>query len=141
MKTNLLKTIALAMVMTPFYNCSYEQFSQPNNDVIPIESTFELNVDDGPCSEQNPKTRITNNSNLLVNLEIEDINGDLLNYEYGLLPGETSEWKLFPVGTTTFKISTPVTQKNIVIEMGLCMAYELVIDENNHLNTAVPIQL
>ncbi|MCK7590893.1 hypothetical protein M0G43_09950 [Subsaxibacter sp. CAU 1640] len=138
MKTNLLKAVAFAMVMTPLYNCSVEPVEQ---ELQLAEIANEQTLDDTPCSGEDPKARVTNDSDNVVNFEIFDGNGALVNYVYGLNPGETSDWRTFPVGITTFSISTSESSKPVRIDMGLCMAYDVTINENNQLDTDVPIQL
>lgn len=139
MKTNnLLKAIALAIVMTPLYNCSIEAIEELQQETNQLTTT--LNAVD-VCNAQIPKSRITNNSNQIVDFEIHDANGILVNYVYGLNPGDTSDWKTFPVGMTTFTISTSESVKPVNIDMGTCMAYDVAIDVNNQLNTSSATQL
>lgn len=141
MKTNLLKAIAFAIVMSPLYNCSVEPLEHLiQEEVSTIEIANEIDLAT-PCVGQNPKARVTNNSDNDVNFEIHDSLGNLLDAVYGLNPGEVSDWKNFPSGVTTFTVSTVESSKTVTITMGICMAYDVAIDENNHLNTDIPIQL
>lgn len=142
MKTNLLKAIAFAIVMTPLYNCAVEpieqQVLQEELSTIEIENEIDLTT---PCVGQNPQARVTNNNDIDVNFEIHDSLGNLLDAVYGLNPGEVSDWKNFPVGVTTFTVSTAESSKPVTISMGVCMAYDVTINENNQLDTDIPIQL
>jgi hypothetical protein len=140
MKNNLLKTLALALVMTPLYNCSVDstdQLQEELDSAILISSMSSVYV----CVNEDPKSRITNNSDNIVDFEIHDATGALVNFVYGLNPGETSDYKTFGVGLTTFTVSTSESTKPVRIDMGLCMAYDVAIDEYNQLNTSIPIQL
>lgn len=143
MKNYLPKTIALAIVMTAVYSCTTEDVPMESSDLI--SETTEIPdlalFDDPPCFEAFPKSQITNNSNNVVNMEVFDSNDVLLNASYGIAVGDTSEYITFPVGVTTFKISSSQAVKSVIIEMGICMSYEVTINEFNHLNTDIPIQL
>lgn len=141
MKTNLLKAFAFAIAMTPFYNCSVEPTEEFTQELETSQLIENQTFDEGICNGQDPKSRLTNNSDNVVDLEIHDANGALVNYVYGLNPGEMSDWKAFPVGTTSFTISSVESVKVVTISMGLCMAYEVSINENNHLDSDSPIQL
>ncbi len=149
MKNYLPKTIALAMVMTAIYGCTYEtdtletsqQLSEGSINVLTDTSIIEPALLDPPCFEAFPKSQITNNSNFPVNMEVFDENDVLLNSVYNVPIGEVSDYITFPVGVAKFKISTSQSVKVIVIEMGICMSYEVTINEFNHMDTDVPIQL
>ncbi len=141
MKNNLLKAVALAIVMTPLYNCSIEPTDQFQQELVTEQSMSLLLNPVTPCSGEDPKSRITNDGDSLVNFEIHDANGALINYVYGLNPGQTSDWKTFPVGVVTFTVSTSESSKPIIIDMGTCMAYDVTINEDNQLDTGTPIQL
>ncbi|NNC70278.1 MAG: hypothetical protein HKN90_05570 [Flavobacteriaceae bacterium] len=91
------------------------------------------------CSSQNPKARITNNGSDDVDLEIFDESGTLLGAAYDVEPGTVSSWKSFSAGVIEFKISTAISVKSIVIDMGTCTGYDVTIDANNHLDTDQPI--
>lgn len=141
MKTNLLKATALAIVMTAFYNCSVESID--SNQTIPeqISLNFDSALDGVPCVDQQPRSRISNNGDEIVNFEIFDSEGILLKSVYDLNPGDVSEWQSFPAGLTTFSVTTSVTSKPVRIDMGNCMIYDVSIDANYQLDTDVPIQL
>lgn len=155
MKTNLLKAIALAIVMSTCLNCSVESSFEPVEQTTMVSEiaiiqnfndTFEnapdaSDITEVPCDGQNPKSRVTNNGNDLVNFEIFDAEGSLLGSVYNLNPGEVSDWKVFPVGVTTFKVSTSMSVKPVRIDMGICMAYDVSINEYNQLDTDIPDQL
>lgn len=144
MKTNLLRAYALAFAMIPLYNCSVEPVEQMASEQVLIETftapLFNEN-DNTVCVGELPKSRVTNNSEFIVDYEVRDAAGVLVTYVYDLNPGEISAWKTFPVGVTTFSLSTSETSKAVVIDMGTCMAYDVEINENRQLNTDVPIQL
>lgn len=129
MKHLLHSFMTLAIVFL-FASCTTEPI-----EVIETSEEIAQTVASTPCVGENPKARLTNNSNLVANLEIFDENGVLVNHEYDLQPGETSDWKDFNAGEVSFKISTTASEKAITIDMVNCSAYDVTIDENNHLNT------
>lgn len=144
MKTNLLRAYAMAFAMIPLYNCSVEPVEQmvPEQIIIETSTTTLFNENDNTvCVGELPKSRVTNNSEFIVNYEVRNADGDLITYVYDLNPGQISDWKTFPVGVTTFSLSTSETTKAVTIDMGTCMAYDVEIDENRQLNTDVAIQL
>jgi len=128
--------IACAILLTTFYNCSIEAVEQLTSEVLLIENEVNSVTDVMSCDGDDPKSRITNNSDLIVDFEILDMNGVLLTHAYGVNPGEVSEWKMFPIGLTNFKISTSESVKVVSINMLECMTYDVAINENNHLNTS-----
>ena len=67
MKTNLLKAIAFAIVMTPLYNCSVEPVEQLQQQELTLEQSVTSLTDEAPpCSGEDPKSRVTNNSDNVV---------------------------------------------------------------------------
>jgi hypothetical protein len=140
MKTNLLKAIAFAIVMSSLFNCSIEPVDSTVLTEINSESLVQVMVEP-PCSGADPISRITNNSDNVVNFEIHDANGILVSSAFGLNPGDVSPWLSFPIGLTTFTVSNVESSKPVQIDMGLCMVYDVTINVDNQLDTDVPIQL
>ncbi|MCB0382255.1 MAG: hypothetical protein KDD05_02820 [Psychroserpens sp.] len=139
---NLLKAIAYAIVISTCYNCSVESAETIQDESI--VSQVETNAFDMPdvlCTNQDPQAVLTNNSLLSVDFEVFDQFGLLMTHAYGVPAGNVSPTLTFPDGVTTFVISTSASFKEIEIDMGNCMIYEVVINENNHINTAVPSSL
>ena len=139
---NLLKAIAYAIVISTCYNCSVESAETIQDESI--VSQVETNTFDMPdvlCTNQDPQAVLTNNSLLSVDFEVFDQFGLLMTHAYGVPAGNVSPTLTFPDGVTTFVISTSASFKEIEIDMGNCMIYEVVINENNHINTAVPSSL
>jgi len=79
--------------------------------------------------------RLNNQSNEVANIEVFDHQGTLIAHKYNLQPGDISSWVSFQEGETTFRITTPVSEKIIVIDMFTCTAYDVTIDANNQLDT------
>lgn len=139
---NLLKAIAYAIVISTCYNCSVESAETIQDESI--VSQVETNAFDMPdvlCTNQDPQAVLTNNSLLSVDFEVFDQFGLLMTHAYGVPAGNVSPTLTFPDGVTTFVISTSASSKEIEIDMGNCMIYEVVINENNNLDTDVPNQL
>ncbi|MEY8849320.1 hypothetical protein AB9K26_10900 [Psychroserpens sp. XS_ASV72] len=141
---NLLKAFAFAIALSTCYNCSVEsaETNQENlsdntiEEVTSITDTAQTN-----CVSQDPQARLINNSLVSVDFEVFDQFGILMTHAYGVPAGNDSATLTFPDGITTFVISTSTNSKSIDIDMGDCMVYEVEINENNQLNTDVPIQL
>ncbi len=138
----LLKNIACAIVLLTVFNCATEPVdnsqelsqttqSQDSNSVAPAVT----------CNGQSPKARITNNGTIDVNLEIYNESGVLVSHEYGVEPGEHSDWKTFVTGETTFVVSNVNADKIIVLDMDTCMIYDMIVGDNNQLTSSQPTDL
>lgn len=134
----LLKNIACAILLLSVFNCTTEPVG--NNQELNTTQSQESTLDDY-CSGQSPKARITNNGTVNVNLEIFNEAGSLIGHDYGVTPGQTSDWSTFATGVTTFVVSNVNSDKIIVIDMDTCMAYDMVIGTNNQLTSDQPIHL
>ena len=143
MKTNLLKAIAFAIVMTPLYNCSVE----PEELLLQEENmTFELaNVllaEPDVCTCLDPKVQIINNGTVLFNLEVYTADLILQNSVYNLQPGSTSEWLTISTGNTLFSLSNVgFPDEKVVFDMSTCSELTLEIASDNSLLPSQPIQL
>ncbi|WP_431134878.1 hypothetical protein [Psychroserpens mesophilus] len=139
---NLLKAIAYAIVVSTCYNCSVESTENSQEESLVLqEQIAALDEPDEVCSGQDPQAVLTNNSLLAADFEVFDQFGLLMTHAYGVPVGDTSTVLSFPDGVTTFIVSTSTSIKEIRIDMGNCMIYEVEIDENNQLDTDVPNQL
>jgi hypothetical protein len=146
---NLLKAIACAVVVSTCYNCSVESTDTIQEESIvsqtetlaPQEESSNFETPELLCVNQDPQAVLTNDSLLSVDFEVFDQFGLLITHAYGVSAGDVSPTLTFPDGVITFVISTSVTSKEVKIDMGNCMIYEVVINENNHINTAVPSSL
>ncbi|WP_033958801.1 hypothetical protein [Psychroserpens jangbogonensis] len=139
---NLLKAIACAIVILTCANCSVESTDTIQEDsLITQEETTDVEVPDVLCTSQDPQAILTNNSLLPADFEVFDQFGLLMTHSYGVAIGDSSPVLTFPDGVTTFIVSTSASSKEIKIDMGNCMVYEVAIDEFNHLDTDVPTQL
>ena len=131
---NLLKSLWFLTIILSFSACS-------NEPVEDLELSIEASPQDIACSGDLPKARITNNGTIDVDLEIYNSSGVLVNHAYGVGPSQVSTWRVFSSDIVTFVISTANSVKEIRIDMGTCMAYDVTIDANHQLDTDQPIQL
>lgn len=139
---NLLKAIACAVVISTCYNCSVESAeSIQEESLISQEEIADYEIQEVLCSNQDPQAVLTNNSLLPVDFEVFDQFGLLMTHDYDVPAGAVSSTLTFPDGVTTFVISTLESTKEVKIDMGNCTIYNVVIDENNSLNTDVPTLL
>jgi hypothetical protein len=139
---NLLKAFAYAIVVSTCYNCSTEPVETIQEDsVITQDEVVSFDTPDDVCTNQDPQAVLTNNSLLAVDFEVFDQFGILITHAYGVGVGDASPVLTFPDGVVTFIVSTSASTKEINIDMGNCMIYEVEIDENNQLNTDVPNSL
>ena len=138
----LLKNIACAILLLTVFNCTTESVDNPHES-LEITQSQETNsvAPTVACSGDSPKARITNNGTLDVNLEIYNESGALVGHEYGIEPGEHSDWKSFSAGETTFAVSNVNADKIIVLDMDACMVYNMVVGENNQLTSSQPTEL
>nr|WP_321235082.1 hypothetical protein [uncultured Psychroserpens sp.] len=142
---NLLKyTIACAIVMTTCYSCSVESIENEQLETaIVLEDSTLPNTQD-PCTGQDPQARITNNGTILVTLQIATIDGTVLHTVQDLAPGNSSSYLMFAEGDIIFNISkntTGLSDEKVVYTMGECMSFDIEVDTDNNLTTAVPINL
>ncbi|WP_040249693.1 hypothetical protein [Psychroserpens mesophilus] len=140
---NLLKAIACAVVISTCYNCSVESAAEPmqEDSIVSQEEIIDFEMLEELCSNQDPQAVLTNNSLLSVDFEVFDQFGLLMTHAYGVPAGGVSPTLTFPDGVTTFIVSTSASEKEVKIDMDNCMIYDVVINENNNLNTDVPTQL
>lgn len=139
---NLLKAIAFAIVIFTCYNCSVESAETIQEDVsFSQEEMANVSTPQTQCTLQDPQAVLTNNSLLPADIEVFDQFGLLMTHAYGVPVGDVSSTLTFPDGVTTFVISTSSSTKEIKIDMGNCMIYEVEINDDNQLDTDVPIQL
>ncbi len=125
----------LIAVSIAFVGCTTESVDTEDPT---LENTQQLDTN---CTGDDPKAMITNDSDTTVDMEIFDEDGNLLNHSYAVEPGEESDWKFFAEGQVTVVISTESSYKAIPMNMGLCMAYHVTINENYQLDTDQPTQL
>ena len=140
MKTNLLKAVALAIVMTSFFNCSVEPTDELEN-TVPTEALIiqQTLVDPVSCSGQNPRARLTNNGTIPFDFKILDLNGIVIESEDNVMPGVTSDWKTFPDGQFIFAISNVnFFGEKVSYAMDFCTELNLEINVNNQFAEAQP---
>ncbi len=142
MKTNLTKAIALAIVMTSFYNCSVEPTDSFQDQLIVNQSVTEDAAQNTTCVGLDPKARIANNGTIPFDFKIYSTDGTLLESEDNVLPGTISSWKSFSAGETLFVVTnTSLSGEKVVHQMDSCTQLNLIIDSNNQLTDAEPEDL
>ena len=135
--------IACAIMLLSFFNCTTELVDNQEELFSDTESQdVVIDTPEAACFGQSPKARITNNGSVDVNLEIYNESGNLVSDEINAVePGEVSSWITFSSGETTFVVSNNNASKIIVIDMGNCMAYDMIIGTNNQLTSDQPMHL
>jgi hypothetical protein len=144
MKNLLKNTIACAIVMTTCFSCSVEPIeSEQLEESVALNNSTTPNTQD-PCSGQDPQARITNNGTVAVTLQIATLEGVVLHTVQDLAPGNASSYLMFAEGDTIFSIeknTTGINDEKVVYAMGECMSFDIEVDTDNLLTTAVPVVL
>lgn len=139
---NLLKTIALVIVLTTCYNCTTESVDNIQEELIANSDVSVLDAPNVACSGTIPQARLTNNGTVPFNLEIYSMEGTLLNHEYNITPGNTTSWKPFIEGETLFSVTNDTFEdEKVIYTMGTCMEFDMEIGIDNKLTSATPEQL
>ena len=139
MKTYLNKAIAIAILLTSFYNCSVEPTDNFQNQTISIEALEDL--DSNTCSGISPKARMTNNGTIPFDFEIYDSSGSLIIGFYNVLPSTQTDWYSFDEDNTIFVVENDsVEDQKVSHQMDNCTEINLEIDSNNLLTNAQPQQ-
>ncbi len=140
---NLLKTIALAIVVSTWCNCSVESL-----DGAPIEgsviSAATLNTNPPPCSDQDPQARITNNGTVPITLEIATGDGTILHTVADLAPGNVSGYLTFAPGEIIFNVeknASGESDEKLFYTMNLCMSFDIEVAPDNNLTNSTPVNL
>ncbi len=141
MKTNLLQSVAFAMVMTTCLNCSLEPTD--TSESLQLESQNFIDLEQAAtittCSGSNPKTRIANNGTFSSDYQIYDNTGVFIDGVYGVLPGTISNWITFPVGNIICNVTIDsVSDQKVTFNMATCTELNMEIDLNNQLTDAQP---
>ena len=134
MKTNLLKNaVALAIVMTTCFNCSVEEIDNSEVNLITEQTTNIVEQQEAvTCNGSNPKSRITNNGTIPLDLEIFDASGNLIDGAYGVQPSSTSSWLSFPEGTTIFNVTiNNIQDQKVGFNMETCTELDMIVDVNH----------
>lgn len=129
----LLLVVAFTMI-----SCSVESVE---TDPLSFNIDADTSAPPLPCNDEDPKAKISNNSSTVVDMQIYDENGVLINHAYGVPAGGESGWLSFDPGEVSVVISNTSAEKAIGLEMDTCMAYHVTIDENYQLDTDQPTQL
>ncbi|WP_053991174.1 hypothetical protein [Mangrovimonas sp. TPBH4] len=135
MKTNLTQKIIAGAIMCTLFNCSLE--SEESN-IESFSATEDLEVTDStippPCPGFDPQARLTNNGTSVFSFEVYTVQGEFLAGEYGIGPGETSEWLPFEEGEVLFSLeSDNITDIKISQDMEACEMFDMEIDSDNQL--------
>lgn len=88
------------------------------------------------CKKENPRARITNNSNNSVSVQIMTTGGNTVNIN-NIAPGATSDYASYAPGLVTFTVKITGTDYVKSVEMEICYEYDIVVDANNNI-TSIP---
>lgn len=88
------------------------------------------------CKKENPRARITNNSNSSVSVQIMTTGGNTVNIN-NIAPGSTSDYANYAAGLVTFTVKITGVDYVKSVEMELCYEYDIVVDANNNI-TSIP---
>ena len=138
---NLLKTIALAICISTCFSCSVEPIDSSNSE-LNISEEFQETAETNACTGEDPEVRITNNGTVAINLHVLNDDNAIIASVTNLLPGEVSSWLSFETGETLFSVSNDHVQDiKVIYEMNTCMIFDMEINGDNELTSAVPEQL
>ncbi|OMP30809.1 hypothetical protein [Mangrovimonas sp. DI 80] len=135
MKTNLTQKIITGAIICTLFNCSLE--SEESN-IEAFSTTEGVELSDStippPCPGLDPQARLTNNGTSVFSFEIYTNEGEFLAGEYGIGPGEISEWLPFEEGEVLFSLeSENETDIKISQNMEECEMFSMEIDSDNQL--------
>jgi|GEM_PF-1165218 len=140
MKTNLLNTIAIAIVMTTCYNCSVEPMDNLQTETL--EQLTLANMEQAStmiCNGSNPKARIANNGTLPADYQIYDSTGVMIDSINDIQPGTVSDWITFPEGIIIFNVvMDSFSDQKVSHNMATCTEIFMEIDANNQLTEVAP---
>ncbi|RKE95443.1 hypothetical protein [Ichthyenterobacterium magnum] len=131
---NLLKTIAMAMVIFSCYNCSVEP---TDNQLENNQTATELSVSsdsDNLCAGDLPKIKLTNNGTYVFDVSILGFDSVLLASQGGILVNNHTGWIELSVLDVVVVANNPtIYGQKIELNLELCDNLELEIDSNNEL--------
>ncbi len=135
----LLKIHTIAMVSL-LSSCTVETIdtSENNQDLHPEDVNFLT------CTDADPQYQFTNNGTIPFTLRIYGENNGVLNQDLDVAPGATTDMKSFVAGTTLFSFdsnTSGISDIKVMFDMNTCNELQLVIDEENNLLDAEPIEL
>lgn len=91
------------------------------------------------CSNQDPKSKLTNNGTVAFTFQILDSNNNLIEL-LEVAPGVTSAWISFSEGDTVFNLAsntTGVSDDKVFINMTNCSEVEIIVNSVNQIDTPV----
>ncbi len=88
------------------------------------------------CKTEPPQARIINNGSSKASVQIKTSNGNTVNIN-NVDPGTSSPYASYAAGDITFTISVNGGDYVKVVPMGNCNYYDIAIDNNNNVTTAI----
>ena len=131
----LLKPLATAIVaLIMVSSCSVESLDSGLEENL---RNSQNNQSAFTCTTGTCGARLTHNGTLAMDLTIYNHDNTLLFEQTAIAPGTETDWQYFPIGEISFTVTTPSTglSKTVVINMGECMVYDMVITEIDRLLT------
>ncbi|WMI67404.1 hypothetical protein [Mangrovimonas sp. YM274] len=135
MNANLTKNILALVAMSILFNCTLEPEEDSIN-TFSVTEDLELseNTIPPPCPGFDPTARLINNGSSIFSFEIYTSEGEFLAGEYGIGPGETSEWLPFEEGEVLFSLESEFeTDIKLSQDMESCDTFSMEIDQDNQL--------
>ncbi|HEX8548436.1 MAG TPA: hypothetical protein VF691_15855 [Cytophagaceae bacterium] len=88
------------------------------------------------CKDEPPQARILNNGASKASVQIKTSNGNTVNIN-NVDPGTASGYVAYAPGEITFTLSVNAKDYVKVVPMGNCYYYDIAIDKDNNITTAV----
>lgn len=88
------------------------------------------------CKDEPPQARIINNGTSKASVQIKTSNGSTVNIN-NVDPGTSSPYAAYSAGEITFTLSVNSTPYVKTVAMGNCYYYDIAIDKDNNITTAV----
>ena len=89
------------------------------------------------CRNEDPRARIINNGTQTAGVQIKTSNGNTVNIN-NVDPGTASVYNSYAAGQVTFTLRVNSVDYPIIVDMGKCFEYDIILDANNNL-TSIPI--
>ncbi|MFP4845949.1 hypothetical protein [Winogradskyella sp. PE311] len=109
-----------------------------------LNESPESELNQPPCIDDDPITRVINNGTIAFDLKVIDDQGNVLVDIVSIPPSTTTSWASFVPGEILFSIDgndAAASDEKVVLQMNTCMAYEIEIDSNNEVVSYTPTTL
>ena len=137
---NLLKIMAFLGLLFTYMACTSDSF-----EVRQIENnTQQIEIQNNPCVDEDPITRVINNGTTAFDLNVLDSDGITVVSILNIPANLSTSWVSFTQGELLFSLSTNtalVSDDKVLLQMNNCMAFEIEIDANNEIVSYTPTLL